>query len=98
MRNIPVGNQDYDDLDVKYKEILPAYNKKQGDVFVVGKSYFGFDTSEIHMNYMIHTISLFPLDNRTNQSRVSVVTWTDEHDRLLSILLWIHRINTHWHL
>jgi len=80
VRNNSTGNQAFDDTDNYLKGILAAYNSKLGDMYVISRSYFSFDTSFLSSNAQIINVSLNLFGCGTNESNVCMVAWTDGED------------------
>jgi len=80
VRNSPIGNQKNDTMNVYYKGILSAYNEKQGGIYVISRSYFAFNTSFLKITDTIQHANLSLYGIGTNESRVSIVSWTDGED------------------
>jgi len=80
VRNSSMGNQKYDDWTDYSKGILAAYNAKEGDLYVVSRSYFPFDTSILGPQAIIQYASLHIYGMGTNESNVCVVSWQDGAD------------------
>lgn len=80
VRNNSTGNQAFDDWDKYLKGILAAYNSKLGDMYVISRSFFSFNTTFLPLNVTIHQASLFLYGCGTNESNVCVVSWSDGSD------------------
>lgn len=80
VRNRTEGNQHYDTWTEYSKGILAAYNAKTGDVYVISRSYFAFDTSFLDDDTIIHNVSLFIYGMGTAESSVCAVSWNDGPD------------------
>jgi hypothetical protein len=80
VRNSPMGNQKYDNWTDYSKGILAAYNAKEGDLYVISRSYFPFDTSILGPQAVIQYASLHIYGMLTNESSVCVVSWQDGAD------------------
>ena len=80
VRNSPLGNQKYDDWTEYTKGILAAYNAKEGDLYVISRSYFPFDTSFLGEQAVIQYASLNIYGVGANESSVCVVGWQDGSD------------------
>ena len=80
VRNNNTGNQYNDEMNVYYKGVLAAFNPKQGDLFVISRSYFAFNTSFLGIDAEIKSVKLNMYGAGANESRVCIVEWTDGYD------------------
>lgn len=80
VRNNMSGNQKNDSCYSYTKGILAAYNAKTGDLYVISRSYFAFNTSVIGENTSIKRADLFLYGVGVNESSVCMVSWEDGVD------------------
>jgi len=75
-----IGNQRNDSCYYYSKGILAAYNSKEGDLYVISRSYFAFNTSFLGENATIVRADLYLYGIGTNESSVCMVSWDDGAD------------------
>lgn len=80
VRNSSTGNQKNDSCYSYSKGILAAYNSKTGDLYVISRSYFAFNTSVLGANATIVSAALYLYGMGVNESSVCIVSWEDGPD------------------
>lgn len=75
-----IGNQRNDSCFYYSKGILAAYNSKEGDLYVISRSYFAFNTSFLGENASIVRADFYLYGIGTNESSVCMVSWEDGKD------------------
>jgi hypothetical protein len=77
VRDAKVGTEAGDNISYYSKGILTSYNRKEGDLFVISRSYFPFNTSSLGNNAVIKNVTLFIYGIGTNESNICAVPWLD---------------------
>ncbi len=80
VRNNRSGNQKNDSCVSYTKGILASYNAKTGDLYVISRSYFAFNTTILGANASIKNATLYIYGVGTNESSVCMVGWEDGTD------------------